>query len=339
MPFGTVPFSSQGRAFFALFLFSIARHAKVRQLGTVAFGLLALLTVVVAVISHGKVGWRLEKRQRSVASPLSADPPDNMMKMTYEEYGRDRLPFYQAFPCSPDQFAIKAIAFAPFWSMFNAEADAEHRRYLDDWAFLNFSRWVVFALFLAFLLPLFALAFASGSLGAERESRTLIWLTTRPLPRWAIYLAKLLATLPWVLGIAALGFGLLCLAGGSLGQRAMRIYWPAVLAAALALTCLFHLVGAVFRRPAIVGLVYIFFFETLVSNLPGSMKQLSLSYYVRSLFYNATAAEIATVQPESVDVYAPTDNATAWATLLGVAVVLSVLGMFLFGRQEPKDET
>ena len=87
------------------------------------------------------------------------------------------------------------------------------------------------------------------------------------------------------------------------------------------------------------GLVYIFFFETLVSNLPGSIKQLSLSYYVRSLFYNATAAEIATVQPESVDVYSPVDNGTAWAMLLGVAVVLTALGMILFGRQEPKDET
>jgi ABC-type transport system involved in multi-copper enzyme maturation permease subunit len=327
------------RAFVSLFFFALGRHAKVRQLGYVAFGLLALLTAIVAVISQSPAGWRLEKRVRTVASPKAAEPPDNVMKMTYEEYGRERLPFYQAFPGSPTQFAIKAIAFAPYWSMINAAADAEHRRYLDDWAFLSYSRWVVFALFLAFLMPLFALAFASGSIGSERESRTLIWLTTRPLPRWAIYLAKLLATMPWVLGISAIGFGALCLAGGHLGQRAIGIYWPAVLAAAVAFTCLFHLVGAVFRRPAVIGLVYIFFFETLVSNLPGSMKQLSLSYYVRSLFYNATAAEIATVQPESVDVYAPVDNPTAWAMLLGVAVVLTAMGMFLFGRQEPKDET
>jgi len=335
----TRPHSSPWRAFAVLVEFSLRRQAKVRQLGIVAFGLLTLLTLIVAVISQGSVGWRLEKRQKIVASPKSADPPDNVMKMTYEEYGRDRLPFYVGIPSSPTQFGIKAIAFAPFWSMINAAADAEHRKYLDDWAFLNYSRWVVFVLFLAFLMPLFALAFASGSLGGERESRTLIWLTTRPLPRWAIYLAKLLATLPWTLGISVLGFSLLCFAGGGLGQRAIRIYWPAVLAGAFAFTCLFHLVGAVFRRPAIVGLVYIFFFETLVSNLPGSMKQLSLNYYVRSLFYNAVSSEITTVQPESVDVYAPIDSPTAWAVLLGVAVLLSLLGMFLFGRQEPKDET
>jgi ABC-type transport system involved in multi-copper enzyme maturation permease subunit len=322
-----------------MWAFAFLRQAKVRQLGIVAFGLLALLTTVVAVISQGAVGWRLEKRQRTVASPKSAEPPNNVMKMTYEEYGRERLPFYQGFPGTPSDFAAKAIAFAPFWSMINAAADAEHRKYLDDWAFLNYSRWVVFALFLAFLMPLFALAFASGSIGGERESRTLIWLTTRPLPRWAIYLAKLLATLPWTLGISVLGFLMLCAAGGALGQRAMRIYWPAVLAGAFTFTCLFHLVGAVFRRPAIVGLVYIFFFETLVSNLPGSMKQLSLNYYVRSLFYNATAAEIETVQPESVDVYAPIDSPSAWGVLLGVSVLLSALGMYLFGRQEPKDET
>ena len=327
------------RAFAAHFAFAFRRHAKVRQLGGVAFGLLALLTLVVAVVSHGKIGWRLEKRERTVARPGFENPPESLMKMTYEQYGEERLTFYQAFPGTPTVFAIKAIAFAPYLNLINAAADAEHRRWLDDWAFLNFSRWVVFALFLAYLMPLFALAYASGSIGSERESRTLIWLTTRPLPRWAIYLAKLLATLPWVLGISAVGFTSLCLAGGSYGHRAIGIYWPAVLAAAVAFTCLFHLVGAVFRRPAVVGLVYIFFFETLVSNLPGSIKQLSLSYYVRSLFYNATAAEIATVQPESVDVYSPVDNGTAWAMLLGVAVVLTALGMILFGRQEPKDET
>lgn len=334
-----MPPPSPLRAFASLFVFSFKRHAHVRQLGYVSLGLLAILAIIVAVVSQGPVNWRLEKRSRTVSNPKSAEPPDNVMKMTYEQYGRERLSFYQAFPGPPTVFAIKAAAFAPYLSMINAAADAEHRRYLDDWAFLNFSRWVVFALFLAFLLPLFALTYSTGSLGTERESRTLIWLTTRPLPRWAIYLAKLLATMPWVLGLAAIGFVTLCLAGGDLGKRALGIYWPAVIAAAVAFTCLFHLIGAVFRRPAVVGLVYIFFFETLVSNLPGSLKQLSLSYYVRSLFYNATATEIATVQPESVDVYAPVDSPTAWMMLLGVAVVLTVVGMVLFGRQEQKDET
>ena len=43
----------------------------------------------------------------------------------------------------------------------------------------------------------------------------------------------------------------------------------------------FHLFGALFPRPAIVGLLYAFFFETLLSELPipGTLKRLSINYY------------------------------------------------------------
>ena len=67
------------------------------------------------------------------------------------------------------------------------------------------------------------------------------------------------------------------------------------------------------------------------------MKQLSLSFYIRSLFYNKTAEAIEYVRPENVGAYAPTDSTTAWATLLVASLVLTLLGMWLFGRQEPKD--
>jgi hypothetical protein len=85
--------------------------------------------------------------------------------------------------------------------------------------------------------------------------------------------------------------------------------------------------------------VYAFFFETLVANLPGSLKELSLNYYVRSLLYNEATAAVATVAPSSLDVYAPADPVTAWVTLLLAALGLTLLGMYLAGRQEPRDET
>ena len=159
------------------------------------------------------------------------------------------------------------------------------------------------------------------------------------MPRWSVYLAKFLGGLPWCLLASGGGFVVLCLAGGSLGQRALQTYWPAVVAGTISFAALFHLIGALFRRPAVVGLVYIFFFETLVANLPGSLKQLSLNYYVRSLLYNEATANLSVVTPESLDVYAPLDSSTAWATLIGVTLVLTLIGGYLFGRQEPQEET
>src|SRR5438105_4011962 len=44
------------------------------------------------------------------------------------------------------------------------------------------------------LVPLVALLYASGMVEDEIEEQTLTYLLIRPLPKWAVYLAKLAAT-------------------------------------------------------------------------------------------------------------------------------------------------
>src|SRR5579883_1278921 len=56
------------RAFLSLVALTARRHWRVRSLGWVTLGLLALMTAVVAVITHGPVGWRLESRPVWVAA-------------------------------------------------------------------------------------------------------------------------------------------------------------------------------------------------------------------------------------------------------------------------------
>ena len=318
------------QAFWALVVFSLQRHSKVRQLGWVAFGLLVILSGLVLIVGNGEMGWRLESRVRKISSPKDKEG-NEPVAMTYRQYGDERLPMYEVIPGTPEGFGVKVAVASAYRAMMS------DRQFLNDFAFLSFVRTVVFGYFLSFLLPLFTLAYASGAMGAERESRTLIWLLTRPLPRWAVYLAKYLGTMPWCVGVCGLAFTAMCLCGGELGRRAWVLYWPAVLAGSLAFGSLFHLIGALFRWPAVIGLVYVFFFELLVGALPGSLKQLSLSFYVRSLFYNETKESVKSAQPENVDVFAPTDSATAWVTLLAVSIALTLVGMWLFGRQEPKD--
>ncbi len=54
---------------------------------------------------------------------------------------------------------------------------------------------LVFNLIPHALVPLAALLYAAGIIQDEVEEQTLTYLLLRPLPRWAIYLVKLLATL------------------------------------------------------------------------------------------------------------------------------------------------
>ena len=322
-----LPKESRMNSFVALVALTFRRHWRVRSLGWVTFGLVLLMSVAIAVFTHGPVGWRLENRPVMVADTMT----EGAIRMTYSEYAQDRLAYYQMIPGPYSDFGIKTAVFA---ALRGPLAD---KPTMDDFAFLSFSRWVVFGMYLGFVMPLFTLAYASGAIGAEREGRTLIWLSTRPMPREAIYLAKFLGVLPWCVLVTALGFVVLCMAGGEIGRRAMFAYWPSVIGGSIGFAALFHLIGAIFRRPAVVGLVYVFFFETLVANLPGSLKRLSLNYYVRSLMYNE-AASAGAATPASLDVYDPVGTNTAWIVLIAAAFALTIIGAFLFARQETQDD-
>ncbi|HKI33136.1 MAG TPA: ABC transporter permease subunit [Gemmataceae bacterium] len=214
---------------------------------------------------------------------------------------------------------------------------------LDDgllqsaWAVLQRSDFIrfsnsIFRIFVSFLLPLWSLSFGTEALGGDREGHNLLWLLTRPLPRPAIYLAKFVALLPWALALNLGGFALLCVAAGRPGLQALRLFWPAVLCATLAFGALFHLIGAYFRRPAIIALVYGFFLETILGNMPGYLKRLSISFYTRCMMYDA--AGTFGVQPESPSVFLPVSGTTALLVLLGAAAALLLLGMYLFNRTE-----
>lgn len=295
--------ASPVRAFAFLIGFAVRRQARVRQMVGIAVGLLFICLLLVGAFTASG-GWQNRYEWRF-----------NRVKPYTVEY----LAGAVARPAA-DQ--------SDYMIRFRQETQP----------LAVFSRWVVFLLFLGFLLPLFSLSFATGALGQEREGRSLVWLMTRPLPRSGVYLAKFLGMLPWCMALTVGGFGLLCLAGGDTGRRAFPLYAPGIFAGTLAFAALFHLFGALFPRPSIVGLLYAFFFETLLSELPipGTLKRLSINYYTRCLLYSA--AETRDVPVESSSLFVPVSPTTAWAVLLGATVGLTVLGMWLFAKMEHRDD-
>jgi hypothetical protein len=337
-------FASPFRAWRVLVVQSFQRHWRVRQMGWVAVGLLTICVLVVGLITARPGGWGLPERgvRRGV---------------TYRQYSEQLLPRYRYFeqryddppagsgqpqsrrpmpaeiphPLDPTRDSLQSLILSIPAAVMRSE------KFLGDWAMMNFSRWVVLGTYLGFVLPLFTLSYASGAFGAEREGRTLIWLLTRPIPRSAIYLAKFVGTLPWCLAFSGGGFVALCLAGGDHGRAALRLYWPAAVAGTVAFAALFHLIGAIFRRPVVVGLVYVFFFEALVASLPGSLKLLSLAFYTRCLMYNEAAA--AGYPAGMLDVTGAVSDTTAWTVLLVATIGLTGLGMWLFARGEHRDDT
>ena len=297
------------RAWLYLVRLCFQRQAQARQMVWIALGLLALTTILVSLHTLGD-RWTM----RHWRSPRGVGP-------TYEEL----LTVVTALPGPPAASALR-----------EAYAGASEA-VLNQSGFQLFARWVVFAVFISFLLPLWSLSFATDALGSEREAQTLIWLLSQPLRRPAIYLAKFVALLPFTLGLNLGGFALLCLAAGPAGQPAFRLFWPAVVCGTLAFSSLFHLMGALFRRSAVVAIVYSFFLEVLLGNMPGSMKRLSVGFYTRCMMF--ASAERYGLEPEKPSVFGAVDGSTAQVVLIGATVVLLGIGMAVFSRSEYHDLT
>lgn len=337
-----VPTTSPLRAWCVLVQHSFQRHWRVRELSWVALGLLVIAVVAVSLNTMRRGGWDMPDRR----APRSKD--------SYRTLGDNLLPDQRYRYFNPDDEIHKAPPVRPIPTVevpspLEPTKDAFQTLLLSiphvilhdealqrDYALMSYTTWVMMGFYLGFLLPLFTLAYASGAFGTERESGTLVWLMSRPVPRSGIYLAKLLGTLPWCLAFSAGGFAALGLAGGSYGRIAIQLYWPAALAGTVALSALFHLIGALFRRPIVVGLVYIFFFEVLVALLPGSLKLLSLSFYARCLMYNSAVA--AGYPGRMLEVTEPVSSLTAWCVLSAATVGFTLVGMWLFARLEYRDD-
>ncbi len=298
---------------------SFQRHWRVRTMGWVSIGLLTIVLGTVLVVTL-RDGWSIANRRARGTS------------ITYRRYAENLLLPQRLgldTPFVPVRFGFQSALLALPHSILTSE------EFLRRWSYLSFTRWTVLVVYVGFVLPLFTLSYASGAFGAEREARSLVWVMTRPIPRSLIYLAKYCGTLPWCLAFGMGGFAALCLAGGELGRRAFALYWPAAAIGTVAFAALFHLLGALFRRPVVVGLVYVFFFEALVSLLPGSLKLLSLSYYIRCLVYNAASA--AGYPTALLDGSQPVSDTSAWVVLTATTIGLTVLGMALFSRCEYRD--
>jgi ABC-2 type transport system permease protein len=316
------------RAFGVIAAHTFSRHWRVRQMGWVALALLGLVVASVAVVGQRPGGWDYGDRNYrrtgfTYRQYAEAQLPQNRFDAGHEPYVFPK-------PWDPTANAVQSLLLSIPHAVMQSE------KFHEEYKFLNFSRWVVLGSFLGFVLPLFTLAYSSAAIGAERESRTLVWLLTRPVPRSAIYLATFVGTLPWCLLFGVGGFAALCIAGGPVGQQAFTIFWPAAIAGTIALASLFQVFGMLFRRPIVVGLVYVFFYEALVAALPGSLKKFSLNFYTRSLMHDESIA--AGYPGAMLDVSGPVSATTAWATLLLITVALTTLGMVLFARREQRDD-
>jgi ABC-2 type transport system permease protein len=141
-------------------------------------------------------------------------------------------------------------------------------------------------LILTSVLPLIALIFGTAALGTELDDGTAVHILTKPIPRWAIVVPKLIvaAGLTAVLLVPST-----VLAGvliGGTGSRELGITFAFALAALIGsfvYAAIFVALSAATTRGLVIGLAYTLLWEGLLSGaLPGT-QLLSVHEYVRGI--------------------------------------------------------
>jgi ABC-2 type transport system permease protein len=141
------------------------------------------------------------------------------------------------------------------------------------------------------LVPLTALVYASGMIQDELEEQTITYLLIRPLPRWSIYVAKLLATLVVTIGLTAACTALTYAVIGwdqpdywKDGATARMLKTIAIFAVTLTVyNSLFGVVSLLMKRALLLGVGYIILLEGVVSNIDFMVRKLTVMYYFRVL--------------------------------------------------------
>jgi len=142
------------------------------------------------------------------------------------------------------------------------------------------------------VIPLVALLYASGMIQDEQEEQTITYLLIRPIPKWAIYTIKLLATLTTTVVLVALATVLIYAAiylgadahGADIPLRCLKAVGIHSLAA-VAYCCLFGLLSLLTQRTLMVGILYTAVFEVLLASMPFGIRLVTVTYYSRLIAY------------------------------------------------------
>jgi ABC-2 type transport system permease protein len=201
------------------------------------------------------------------------------------------------------------------------------------------------------LAPLTALLYSAGVVQDEIEEQTLTYLLIRAMPRWAIYVTKLLATFvvtSLLVAMAVIGLYLAIYARtpGQLAEvfpgRVARV--TAVMTLAQAGYCaLFGLIGLLTRRSLVAGVAYIVAIEGVLANIDFVARSATMVYYVRILllrWLDLPADVVSRFQREwrlSLDA-APSAGDSVQRVLL-FAAVLTALAAVWFARREFRVKT
>ncbi len=174
-------------------------------------------------------------------------------------------------------------------------------------------------LFLPLILPFIALVIGSSALGEERDDGTILYLASTPLPRLAIATPAIAAAAltTAVLCLPGLLLTILLSPGDDLSARNAAWAIASVLAGSITYAAVFGALSLRVKRPVVIGLIYVLFWEGSIATFAPSARWLSLGAYARAI--------VAGGLPSSTDENVPAIGALAAVLVLAAVTAVAAL--------------
>jgi ABC-type transport system involved in multi-copper enzyme maturation permease subunit len=152
---------------------------------------------------------------------------------------------------------------------------------------------MIWVFYLRFTVPVLGVFYGTSLIADEVEDKTITYLFTRPVPRGAVLLGKFFAYLACTIFVVlpSVVIVYLCIVPlrGSLGASFIDLVKDLLLLAIglAAYGAVFACIGARFKRPLLVGLIFIFGWEQIALAFPGYLKKFTVAYYLQALVPHA----------------------------------------------------
>ena len=194
--------------------------------------------------------------------------------------------------------------------VFRTSGEADHTSPAE------FAHEFVASLILSTLLPLVALVLGTTALGSEIEDGTVVFLLSKPIARWKVLVVKsaVAAAATALLAVPATVATTWIVVGSPTEEGLVAGLGLAALVASVVYSIVFVALSAQTSRALVIGLLYVFVWETLLSNLFGGIAWLSVRQY--ALAWGDALISLADYQP---------DLPVATAVVASVVVVAAAL--------------
>lgn len=185
-------------------------------------------------------------------------------------------------------------------------------------------------------IQILCLFYGSSVLNDEIDHKTLVYLTTSPVPKTSIILGKYSAAYTISISIITVGL-VLSFFISYVGFLSDFSYIEGLLAflgvaflSALAYSSLFTILGSLLKKSILFGIIFIFGWESVVQYFPGTTQKLTISHYVKSLlpFHLSGGGGFLMFQLQ------PSSTTEAIVTLLLLTVIFLSITIFIFYKKE-----